>query len=57
MITSRSWVAKSTIAREMFSPAASLIPMMFRATSRMITIAPTTMSQGLSFSGSQKIDR
>ena len=57
MITSRSWVAKSTTARKMFSPAASLIPTMFRPTSRMITIAPTTMSQGLSLSGSQKIDR
>ena len=57
MITSRSCVAKSTTASEMFSPAASLIPMMFRATSRMITIAPPTTSHGLSFSGSQKIDR
>ena len=57
MITSRSCVAKSTTASEMFSPAASLIPTMFRPTSRMITIAPPTTSHGLSLSGSQKIDR
>ena len=57
MITSRSCVAKSTTASEMFSPAASLIPTMFRATSRTITIAPPTTSHGLSLSGPQKIDR
>ena len=57
-ITTRSsWVAKSTTARKMFSPAASLIPTMFSPTRRAITAAPTTTSHGLSLSGSQKIER
>ena len=41
----------------MFSPAASLIPTMFSATRRTITIAPPMMSHGFVFSGSQKIER
>jgi hypothetical protein len=57
MITSRSWVAKSITARKMFSPAASLMPTMFRRTRSTITVAPPTMSHGLSLSGSQKIER
>jgi len=55
--TSSSCVAKSTTARKMLSFAASLIPTMFSRTRRTITIAPPTMSQGLRFSGSQKIER
>ena len=57
MITSTSWVAKSTTARKTFRPAASLIPTMLIATRIRITAAPPMMSHGFVFSGSQKIDR
>jgi hypothetical protein len=55
--TRSSCVAKSTTARNTFSPAASRTPTMFSATSRMITIAPPMMSHGFSLSGLQKTDR
>jgi hypothetical protein len=56
-ITSNSCVPKSITARKMFRPAASLIPTMFSATRKTITIVPPTMSHGFVFSGSQKIER
>ena len=57
MITSRTWVAKSTSASPMFTRADSWMPTMFRVTRRTITSPPPTMSQGFSRSGSQKIER
>ena len=57
-ITTRSaWVAKSTTARKTLTRAASWTPTMLTATSRTTTTAPPTMSQGFSFSGSQKTER
>ena len=55
--TSRSCVAKSTIARKTFSPVASRTPTTLIATRRTITIEPPTTSHGFSLSGPQKIER
>jgi hypothetical protein len=56
-ITSSTWVAKSTTASVIDSLAASVTPTTLSPTRTTITIAPTTMSQGLVRSGSQKIER
>jgi hypothetical protein len=55
--TSKSCVAKSTTARKTFRLAASRTPTMLIPTRRTMTTAPPTMSQGFSFSGSQKTER
>ena len=55
--TSNTCVAKSTTASVIDSFAASCTPIVFSTTRITITIAPTTMSHGFCFSGSQKIER
>jgi len=50
-------VAKSITARTMLTRVASWTPTVFSTTRTTITTIPPTMSHGLRFSGSQKIDR
>ena len=55
--TSRTWVARSPIARTRLSRADSWVPLMLSAASAAIRTMPPMMSPGLVRSGSQKTPR
>ncbi len=56
-ITSTTWVQKSAMAKNTFTPADSLTPTTFTTPSRTTTRMPATMSAGDSPSGAQNTPR